>query len=109
MIAKCAFCNDTACYDGDTTIGLWAYMCERHFKQYGVGLGSDKGQKLVSDKPRYRLRKTEKNLFVIAGRVSATLQKAGQHEKAKELADRLFQCNSYDEAIALMQEYVEIY
>lgn len=36
-----------AAYDGKTTEGPWANMCEFHFKKYGVGLGTGKGQRLV--------------------------------------------------------------
>lgn len=36
-----------AAYDGKTVEGPWANMCEFHFKQYGVGLGTGRGQKLV--------------------------------------------------------------
>lgn len=39
-------------YDGKTTSGPWAYMCEVHHLNYGVGLGTGRGQKLV-------LRKSE--------------------------------------------------
>ena len=34
-------------YDGKTTMGPWANMCERHFRSVGVGLGLGKGQKLI--------------------------------------------------------------
>ena len=34
-------------YDGRTTFGPWAYMCQEHFDKYGVGLGEGRGQKLV--------------------------------------------------------------
>jgi len=36
-----------AAYDGKTVEGPWANMCEFHFQQYGVGLGTGRGQKLV--------------------------------------------------------------
>lgn len=36
-----------AAYDGATTIGRWAFMCEEHFQVYGVGLGTGRGQRLV--------------------------------------------------------------
>ncbi len=36
-----------AAYDGRTTEGPWANMCEYHFQMYGVGLGTGRGQKLV--------------------------------------------------------------
>ena len=33
-------------YDARTTLGPWAYLCEAHFQEYGVGLGTGNGQKL---------------------------------------------------------------
>ncbi len=49
---KCDICKNLgmyseALYDGKTMYGLWAYMCEKHFKDYGVGLGTGRGQKLI--------------------------------------------------------------
>lgn len=38
---------EPAAYDGKTKDGPWANMCETHFQQYGVGLGTGRGQKLV--------------------------------------------------------------
>ena len=53
-IPKCDFARlhsaslDTAAtVDGKTLAGPWAFMCERHFQVYGVGLGLGKGQRLV--------------------------------------------------------------
>lgn len=34
-------------YDGKTTLGPWANMCQEAFDEYGVGLGTGKGQRLV--------------------------------------------------------------
>jgi len=45
-LPKCSFCEDRAKYDGKTIYGSWAYMCEKHFKEYGVGLGVGRGQRL---------------------------------------------------------------
>ena len=36
-------------YDGRTKEGPWAWMCEEHFKEHGVGLGIGKGQELELD------------------------------------------------------------
>ena len=54
QLPNCDFCKQNplipyqaAHYDGKTKMGPWAYMCEEHFKQYGVGLGLGKGQKLI--------------------------------------------------------------
>lgn len=52
-LPKCGFCRTEdhvqvdATYDGATTYGPWAYMCENHFQKYGVGLGVGAGQMLV--------------------------------------------------------------
>jgi len=46
----CDFCDTTkteAKYDGATSMGPWAYMCEQHYSQYGEGLGLGLGQRLI--------------------------------------------------------------
>ena len=43
---ECDFCSKEAFVDGKTEMGSWAFMCERHFREFGVGLGLGKGQKL---------------------------------------------------------------
>lgn len=40
-----------AVYDGATTRGAWAYMCQEHFDDWGVGLGLGRGQRLVLIRP----------------------------------------------------------
>lgn len=37
---------EPAAYDGKTTMGPWAFMCLAHWNQYGVGVGTGRGQKL---------------------------------------------------------------
>lgn len=44
---NCDICGKLARYDGRTTGGSWAYMCEECFIEHGVGLGTGKGQKLI--------------------------------------------------------------
>ena len=50
----CPFCEHEgepgvlARYDGRIRgITSWAYMCTVHFEEYGVGLGTGKGQRLI--------------------------------------------------------------
>jgi hypothetical protein len=45
-IPGCDFCGESAMVDGLTAMGVWAFMCDYHFKMYGKGLGLGKGQKL---------------------------------------------------------------
>lgn len=40
-------CGEKATVDGRTIYGPWAYMCDRHWQQIGVGrLGTGYGQQL---------------------------------------------------------------
>ena len=57
-IKQCDFCKPViisasttpkTIYDGKTQYGSWAWMCQMHFEKYGVGLGTDKGQKFSQD------------------------------------------------------------
>jgi len=57
-LPKCDFCEEPALYDAKTRMGPWAYMCEEHFKQHGLGrLGTGFGQRL---RPRKALGEAEK-------------------------------------------------
>ena len=52
-IPNCDLCKQNgkttpAVYDGATNMGPWGYMCEGHFRQFGVGLGEGRGQKLFT-------------------------------------------------------------
>lgn len=52
VLPKCDFCTAAvtvtrARYDGKTVMGPWANMCEVHFNEYGIGLGTGRGQRLV--------------------------------------------------------------
>jgi len=47
---RCDFCPSDARYDGRTTAGPWANMCNLHFQEFGVGLGLGKVQRLAIEK-----------------------------------------------------------
>ena len=48
-IPKCDVpgCAREAIVDGKTVYGPWAYLCARHYRAIGVGIGPGKGQVLV--------------------------------------------------------------
>lgn len=52
----CDMCRDgqtLAKYDAKTTMGPWANMCEKHWKQYSLGtLGTGLGQELILAQPK---------------------------------------------------------
>ena len=39
--------HGNATVDGKTKMGPWANMCEKCFGQYGLGLGTGMGQRLI--------------------------------------------------------------
>lgn len=45
-LPACDLCGEEAKYDAATIMGAWANMCESHFQQLGIGLGTGRGQKL---------------------------------------------------------------
>ena len=45
-IPKCDLCDEEARYNARTSFGPWAYLCEKHFKSHGIGLGMGYGQML---------------------------------------------------------------
>jgi hypothetical protein len=58
-------------------------------------------------KPRVQLTGTDGNVFALLGRCTKALKDIEQFHRARELTDRVLETHSYDEALALMQEYVE--
>lgn len=51
---------------------------------------------------------TDGNIFNLVGIVSRTLRKAGIATEAKEMADKVFATTSYDQALQIIMEYVEV-
>lgn len=62
----------------------------------------------IMSKPKCKLIGTDGNIFTLAGRVQKTLKKEGLKEQAEEFMALLPNCRSYDEAIRLIMEYVEV-
>lgn len=59
-------------------------------------------------KPKCKLVGTDGNVFALSAKVSQALKRAGYPSKASEFCNRVFQSKSYDAALDLMMEYVEV-
>ena len=59
-------------------------------------------------KPKCKLVGTDGNVFSIIGKVSQTLKRDGQPERAKEFTDRAMKAQNYDEVLCLCSEYVDV-
>lgn len=59
-------------------------------------------------KPKCQLIGRDGNIFNLMGIASRTLKQAGLKEKADEMIKRITASKSYDEALGIIMEYVEV-
>jgi hypothetical protein len=62
----------------------------------------------VCRKPVVQLTGKDGNIFSLLAICSRALKKAGRLEEAKAMQGRVFQAKSYEEALAILSEFVEI-
>ena len=64
----------------------------------------------MTDKPRCKLVGEDGNVFNLLVKVSRTLRNNKMNKEANECVDRVMNtARSYDEALRIMMEYVEVY
>ena len=59
-------------------------------------------------KPDCALIGTDSNIFALAGKAAATLKQNGMRMEAKEMLNKITSCGSYDEALGVIGDYVNI-
>ena len=59
-------------------------------------------------KPKCKLIGEDGNIFNLMGIASRTLRRAGLDTEAKEMVDKITRSKSYDEALVIIMEYVEV-
>lgn len=59
-------------------------------------------------KPKCKLIGEDGNIFFILGRVGRVLKDNGMADKEKECTDRVMASGSYEEALGIIMEYVEV-
>jgi len=60
------------------------------------------------EKPVVKLIGEDGNIFLILGKCTKELKRNGLIKEAKELTEKIFKASSYDEALQICMEYVEI-
>jgi len=50
----------------------------------------------------------DSNIFSIMGKCSGVLKRNGQMKEVKELTEKIFSASSYDEALRICMDYVEV-
>jgi len=100
-------CQEVRVYGEERTVGMQAEI--RHAMEFGVPV-KEIGEKERSAQPRrpMALVGEKGNIFAIMSRASALLGQAGQKEQVNEMFQRVADCGSYEEAIRIVSEYVEI-
>lgn len=62
----------------------------------------------MAEKPECRLIGEDGNVFNLIGLAAKALKRAGLREQAAEMTNRVFEAGSYNEALNIIGEYVEI-
>jgi len=60
------------------------------------------------EKPTCKLIGADGNIFNLVGLASRSLRNAVQADKATEMQNKVFASKSYDEALCIIMEYVEV-
>ena len=68
-----------------------------------------KRQTTTNAKPRCKLTGTDGNIFALGARAGETLRRYGKENKVEEMQHRICQSKSYDEALQVITEYVDVY
>ena len=59
-------------------------------------------------RPKCKLTGADGNIYNLMRITSKTLKAAGLEKKANEMVDRILKSKSYDEALRIIMEYVEV-
>ncbi len=96
------FWDSDSQYDPDAE-ELDAYL-EKIRVKYRQGGGNEAG----ISKPSCKLSGEDGNIFSLIARASKALKEAGQAGEADEMTARVFQTESYNNALQVIMEYVEV-
>ena len=59
-------------------------------------------------KPKCQLTGADGNIFNLMGLARKALREAGQRELGEEMTNRVYGAKSYDQALQIIMEYVEV-
>ncbi len=60
------------------------------------------------EKPKCKLVGTDGNVFALIGTVRKCLRKNGLDDQGKEFSAKVMKAGSYDQALQIMTEYVDV-
>lgn len=59
-------------------------------------------------KPTCKLLGADNNIFNLIGLASRSLRRAGMREQIEPMTERCFNASSYEEALSIIMEYVDV-
>lgn len=62
----------------------------------------------VVSKPTVNLSDAEDNIYILVNKISKILKQKGLYQQAQEMSRRVFNSESYEEAIKIISKYVKI-
>ena len=68
----------------------------------------EKTNEKTLQKPRAKLIGADSNVFNLLGIASKALKRAGLGDEAREMQERVFKAASFDEALSVITEYVDV-
>ena len=89
----------------DTFGGVW--LSDYRVNQLGMTEQTADETPEQRPKPECPIIGADGNIFSLVGIASRTLKRAGQHNAAAEMWERVQECNGYDAALAVLMDYVE--
>lgn len=63
---------------------------------------------MAQNKPKAKLLGADGNIFNLLGIASRSLKKAGLFTEANEMQKKVFNSHSYEEALSIIMDYVEV-
>lgn len=62
----------------------------------------------TTEKPTCKVIGRDGNIFAIMGAASKALSRAGKRDESKKMCDEVTASKSYDEALTIIQKYVDL-
>ena len=131
--ADCGVLCERACCGGDDETGMLLFPFEKtdldvgrlamwRLQNYEIFGGTwlsdyvpnklggfvEESSEMMKNKPKCALIGEDGNIFNLMGIASRTLKDNGMKAEAKEMCDRITSSGSYDEALCIIGEYVDI-
>ncbi len=101
--------QETYMYAYDVQVDMYLHLWQSDdFKLEFVNAEDYEVEKPKVTKPRCKLIGEDGNIFNLIGIAARTLRKAGLADKATEMSEKVMQSKSYEEALSVIMEYVEV-